>query len=135
MRFTYGGLGSVVPLLAALAALSSSSGCKGELAKRCEVVVHHLDAQRTPPGSEPDKDEQRVIDAISKASIQKCVAEGLSKAQADCILSVRTMEQLVNLGACPAIAAKRPSWLIVAPSSKELDEMQRALEQRQDAGT
>lgn len=132
MHFAKGRLVLVASLL-----LTTAAGCKSETAERCEAAVHHMnDRVVSLTDSRPKDDEQRIIDFVTKASIDQCLREGISKAQADCILSVQTMEQLMDLADCPAIAAKRPSWLRVAPSRAEIEELRRKLDaELRDAGT
>lgn len=115
--------------------LAALSGCKSELAERCETAVRHMtNPVPLPEGSEPGAEEQRLIDIVLKASINSCVKEGLSKEQADCILRVQTMDQLMELGECPAIKAKKPGWLQLAPTRAQMDELQHEMQKQPDAG-
>jgi hypothetical protein len=45
------------------------------------------------------------------AAIATCQREGLSPAQLACIVAVKDWAPFTELAACPAIQAKRPSWL------------------------
>jgi hypothetical protein len=70
-----------------------------------------------PPGTEPKADEQRAIDQIEKLTVASCEKEGLSEAQLACIEGMTSFDDMHRITACPAIAAKKPSWLIVPPAS------------------
>ena len=91
------------------------AGCKDD--RTCAQAVHKLfeitTMDPTGKGSKPGADEQKVIDTIETMTIGKCKEEGLSKAQTDCILAMKTREDMDTVGKCPAIAAKHPSWLLV----------------------
>lgn len=122
-------------VLSASLLLLGLGGCKSELAKRCEAAARHAVAPfPVPKGGERKEDEQRIIDLVIKTSIDSCLKEGLSQEQADCILNVHTMDQLMALGECPAIVAKQPSWLRVAPTRAQMEELERELQARPDAG-
>jgi len=60
--------------------------------------------------------ERLAMDTARSASLAKCRAEGITQAQADCILAARTFEQFMAMGTCPALRDKKPSWLILAPT-------------------
>lgn len=62
--------------------------------------------------------EKITAKAALHTSIVKCESEGLSKAQADCILSAKNFEQFMAIGSCEAIVAKQPSWLNVPPPAQ-----------------
>jgi hypothetical protein len=89
------------------------SACSGK--SPCERAVHHVLALTTHavPGSEPKPDEQKVIDGIEKMTVASCEKEGLSDAQLACIERVQSYADLQTVASCPAIAAKKPTWLIV----------------------
>ena len=81
----------------------------------CQRAVHHVTELTThagPKGSEPKADEQAVIDRIEQVTIAACEREGLSAEQRDCILAMKTFGDMDAVTKCPAIAAKRPTWLI-----------------------
>jgi hypothetical protein len=85
----------------------------------CERAVHKvlaLSAHAGPPGSEPKPNEQRAIDQIEKLTVASCEKEGLSDAQLACIEGMKSFDDMQQITACPAIAAKQPSWLIVPPA-------------------
>ena len=110
-------------------------GCKSELAKRCEAAARHMAAPiPVAKGDEPGEGEQRIIDVVIKMSTDSCLKEGLSREQADCILSVHTMDQLMALGECPAIAAKQPSWVRLPPTRAQMEEIERLRQAKPDAG-
>jgi hypothetical protein len=98
-------------LIASLAACSSKSPCERAVHHVLELTTHAV------PGSEPKPDEQKVIDGIEKMTVGSCEKEGLSDAQLACIEAVKTLADLQTVTSCPAIAAKKPSWLIVPPAS------------------
>ena len=81
----------------------------------CKRAVTHLFEITTHVGvdSKPSKDEQRVIDGIVDMSIGKCRDEGLHPEARDCILAMKSFDDLTKLGACPGIAAHKPSWVMV----------------------
>ena len=88
-------------------------GCSSK--SRCERAVHKvidLSAHSDPKGSSPKADEQAVIDQLETISIGTCEKEGLDQGQLDCILAMQTWRDLEALSKCPAIAAKRPSWIL-----------------------
>jgi hypothetical protein len=88
-------------------------GCSGK--SRCERGVHQvltLTTHSDPKGSVPKADEQEVIDQIESMTISACEKEGLDQAQLDCILAMQTWRDLETLSKCPAIAAKRPTWVL-----------------------
>jgi hypothetical protein len=93
------------------------SGCHTR--SPCERAVHEVLTLTTHavPGSEPKPDEQKVIDDIEKMTVATCTKEGLSDAQLACIENMKSYADLQKLPSCPAIAAKKPSWLIIPPAS------------------
>ena len=98
-----------VVLAVALLAL----GCSSK--SRCERAVHkviELSVHSDPKSSTPKADEQAVIDQLETISIGTCEKEGLEQGQLDCILAMQTWHDLEALSNCPAIAAKRPSWVL-----------------------
>ena len=119
-------------LLLGLSGLSglAAPGCgrKGAPAKRdlCELAVKHvmaLGAGQVGSGSAaaaPSKFED--------STIAVCRKEGLSQEQADCILATRTDGELAAVRSCPAIAARHPGWLVLAPTDSELKEIKDMLE-------
>ncbi len=95
----------------------------------CEQAVKHVVKMATagPPGSEPKADEQRAIDTIVDASIDRCTEEGLSDAQRDCILAAKSLQDRAFLS-CPALVAKPPSWIIAPIGHPEaIDELEKQL--------
>ena len=89
-------------------------GCSGK--SRCERGVHQVLTLTTHPdpkgSSVPGADEQAVIDQIESMTIGACEKEGLDQAQLDCILAMQTWRDLETLSKCPAIAARRPTWIL-----------------------
>ncbi len=118
-------------LAIALVALVALGACR-KTNPSCERAVKHVIALTTsgPPGSEPQAEEQRVIDQVIELTIERCSDEGLSDAQRDCILAATSLAERTFL-MCPALVAKKPSWVIAPIGHPELIEQ---IEPR-DAGT
>ncbi len=105
-------------LLRALAVLAVASGCgSADKNDRCSRAVNHVFALTTI--GEVSGEEKKVIDLAISASVTRCRSEGLSEAQATCILAARGLDWDEGLRTCPAFAAKPPSWVIVRPSREE----------------
>jgi len=58
-------------------------------------------------------DEQRAMDAAKQASIEQCRKEAFTQAQLDCILAAKDWQMFGDVGDCPAIKDKQPTWLRV----------------------
>jgi CTP:molybdopterin cytidylyltransferase MocA len=104
------------------------TGCgKDELGARCDKAVRHVIEGVVPvEGIEQvSSGERAIMQQVVAMSIARCRSEGLSEAQAACILAVRDLDGLMTVGSCPAIRAQKPSWLI-APSAEELEVIERA---------
>ena len=84
----------------------------------CARTVNHVFAMTmaAPFGSEPKGDEKKVIDQIQAATRTQCRVEGLSQPVADCILAAQPPDWDDHLRACPAFAAKPPTWVTLRPS-------------------
>ena len=86
----------------------------------CARATRHLTLTiASAGGGAPSPAERTVMEASSSMAAAQCRAEGLTAAQADCILAVGSMEELMALETCPAIAARRPSWLVLPPSAAD----------------
>jgi hypothetical protein len=87
---------------------------RGDEDDLCARATRHVMGviEGTAPANGP---ERMVIDSVAVMTTGKCRAEGLSPAQADCILAVEDTDDMMRLGECPAIAANQPSWLILPP--------------------
>lgn len=73
-----------------------------------------------PPGSEPKGDEQRAIDSIVDATIDRCTHEGLTATS----LQDRTFLT------CPALVAAKPSWIIAPIGHPEVvDDVKKLLDE------
>jgi hypothetical protein len=59
----------------------------------------------------PSSSERRLIEQIKAGAFAACEQEGLDARQVACIMSAKGPEDLVALGNCDAIKARRPSWL------------------------
>lgn len=80
----------------------------------CAGAVRHV-VELTSGAS---KDAKPATDAVT-ATTSQCQQEGLSQAQADCILAAQGPEWSDQLRACPAFAAKPASWVALGPSRDE----------------
>jgi len=103
------------------------AACRDTPSGNCERAVKHVVTLTTagPPGSKPHADEQSVIDQIAKTSIERCNTEGLSDAQRDCILAAKSLKDRAFL-TCPALVAKKPSWIIAPIGQPEvIDEIEK----------
>jgi hypothetical protein len=91
----------------------------------CARTVNHVFSMTMdgPKGSAPGKDEQDIIDKIQSATRTQCRVEGLSQAQADCILGAQPPDWDDRVRTCPAFAAKPPSWVILRPTRDQRREM------------
>jgi hypothetical protein len=79
-------------------------------------VSHVMDlmaAESKAHSAAPGPDEQRAMDAAKQASIEQCQKEGFTQAQLDCILAAKDWQTLGDVGDCPAIKDKQPTWLRV----------------------
>jgi hypothetical protein len=103
-----------------LLALMVAFGVACDKTDDCKRAVHHLFdiTMMSPEGkdSKPSSDEQEVREMVEKASIGKCRDEGLHADARDCILAMKTLDDLMKLGDCPGIVAHHPSWVMAGPS-------------------
>ncbi|MDQ3370298.1 MAG: RCC1 domain-containing protein [Myxococcota bacterium] len=97
----------VLGLIGALA----SAACGSSQPDQCARAVDHVLALTVqgPVASE----ERRAIDTIRRMTLAKCRQEGLSPAQADCIVAARGPEWADQLRTCPAFAARPSSWVML----------------------
>lgn len=97
----------------ALLAAACSKGAPSD----CQRAVHHvLFDLTTPRGTQPPSgQEAEIIRQVEAMTVPACEREGLSAAQRDCILAARAAEDFPALLKCPAIAERRPSWIIGGP--------------------
>lgn len=85
---------------------------------RCQKAVGHV--TRLLTAAEPHSEGERAaMGGIALASLARCEADGLNEEQLQCILSAGTPQALMELGKCPAIAAKQPSWLTLPPALED----------------
>lgn len=113
-------------LVSCMLALGIPLGCEKQAATEetndtlslCKATVNHVSDLISSVGGASGMSEKITAKAAVHMSIVKCESEGLSQAQADCILSAKKFEQFMAIGSCEAIASKRPSWLNVPPASK-----------------
>ena len=96
-------------------------GCGGKSDGLCDQAVARVFELTVmgPPGSEPKDEEARVIDSVKSMALSRCKSEGLSPAQADCILAAHYPEWGDQLRACAAFAAKPASWVITGMTRDE----------------
>lgn len=102
-------------LVALIAACDNNDDCK-------RSVNHLYGITSSPPGakgSKPSADEQRIIDMVRTGALATCRKEGLDPAARDCILAMKSLEDLYKLGTCPGIVAHRPSWVIAGPDPRD----------------
>ena len=83
----------------------------GLCARGVTHVMELMAAQNQAHDAMPSPDEQRAMDGVAKASIAQCEAEGFTQAQLDCLLAATDWERFRQVGTCPAIQAKAPTWL------------------------
>jgi hypothetical protein len=107
------------PSLRRVALALALAACRGGGASDalCQRAVDHVFAMtlRGPPGSEPKGGEAVAVEAIKTGVLDRCRTEGLSQAQADCILAAHVPDWDDQVRACPAVVAKQPSWIILRP--------------------
>jgi hypothetical protein len=103
----------IVTIALGLGACSKSDG-------PCQRAVEHV-FELTRPYHElaSEKDEDKLLGSIKSATLRKCRSEGLSQAQATCILGAHLPDWDDQLRGCPAFAAKPPSWVILRPPRNE----------------
>jgi len=102
--------------LGGAALLAALTGCGRGKPDLCAGAARHL-FELTGAGA--SKEEQQVIDQIASATVAKCQQEGLTQAQADCILAAHGPEWNDQLRGCAAFAARPVSWVILGPSRDE----------------
>jgi|SRR6185503_20923776 len=84
--------------------------------ERCRRTIDHVKAVVVAAQKkEPGRGKRFLGGAAEIASMSVCTHEGLSPEQADCITAARDLDQLMAVGSCPAIRAKKPRWLVLAP--------------------
>jgi hypothetical protein len=96
-------------LVALIAACDTNDDCKRSVNHLFDITM------MSPPGAKggkPSADEQRIIDVVKTGALATCRKEGLDPAARDCILAMKSLEDLEKLGACPGIVAHHPSWVI-----------------------
>ena len=98
--------------------LAGVVACNSDADVRCERGVRHVFAL-TVVGPKPGAEEQAVIDQIVDQTLAECRREGLSQAQLDCILAARALTDRSFL-TCPALVARKPSWIIAPIGQPEL---------------
>jgi hypothetical protein len=101
--------------LAALMLASLVASCGGRASSDCDRAVHHVLFELTSPhrGGRPSPDETAAIEQAFAITVPICKREGLTQAQLDCLFAARSAEDLPAIARCPAIAANRPSWLLL----------------------
>lgn len=89
--------------------------------ERCRRTIDHVKAivVAAEAGKDAGKGKRMVGGAAEIASMSLCTHEGLTPAQSDCITRTRTLDQLLAVGTCPAIRAKKPRWLVLPPGKLE----------------
>ena len=109
--------------------LGSLAACSKKQDDLCDRTLSHLTslmdggAQR-----EMGTVEKAIYGLVTSGSVAQCRSEGLSQAQADCILTAKTRDQFMALGECEAIQAKKPSWLLLPPSQAEMEMIRKKMQ-------
>ena len=107
-------------MLARLLVLATIAACSDRAppGAMCERAVSHV--IELVNGSDalaaPNAAERAAQDVVAAQARHRCEAEGLSEAQADCILAAHEPDWADQLLACKPIADKRPSWLVLPPA-------------------
>jgi hypothetical protein len=84
--------------------------------ERCRRTIDHVKAViAAAQVKAPGRGRRFAGGAAEIASMSVCTHEGLSPEQADCITGAGTIDELMEVGSCPAIRAKRPRWLVLPP--------------------
>ena len=84
--------------------------------ERCRRTIDHVKAVISAAQlKQPGRGRRFAGGAAEIASMSACTHDGLSPEQADCITAARDLDQLMEVGSCPAIRANRPRWLILPP--------------------
>lgn len=112
-----------------LAVILAACGREETVDQRCRRTIDHVKGIVTAAGSQARRGERLVGGAAEIASMSVCTHEGLSPAQADCITAARDLDQLLAVGDCPAIQAKKPRWLVLPPGKLRRDSEPEAGEQ------
>ena len=94
---------------------TNESPPKTQAESRCQKAVAHMMRLLTE-GAPPSEGERKMMEGIAIATLAQCEVEGLSEEQLRCILSAETPQASLELGKCPAIAAKQPGWLRLPPA-------------------
>jgi hypothetical protein len=106
-----------VPMKLAALVLAFAAACSKGAPSDCERAVHHVLFELTTPrgGKGPAGEEAEIVRRIEAMTVPACEREGLSAAQRDCILAARSAEDFPAMLKCPAIAERRPSWILGGP--------------------
>jgi hypothetical protein len=100
---------------AALMIASLVAGCGGGASSDCDRAVHHVVFDLTSPhrGAPLSPDETAAIEQVFAITVPICKREGLTQAQLDCLFAAKSADDVPALARCPAIAANKPSWLLL----------------------
>lgn len=104
--------------VAAALVLLACLGCghKETTDERCRRTIDHVKGLiKAAQTREPGRGKRLAGGAAEIASMSMCTHDGLSAEQADCITAARDLDQLMEVGSCPAIRAKKPRWLVLPP--------------------
>lgn len=106
---------SVAAILLAWSLLTAC-GEEETVDQRCRRTIDHVKAiVVAAEGAGAGRGKKALGGAAEIASMSVCTHEGLSPAQADCITGAVDLDQLLAVGSCPAIKAKKPRWLVLPP--------------------
>jgi len=84
--------------------------------QRCRRTIDHVKAIVVASEAKGAGRGKRMLGGAAEiASMSMCTRDGLSAEQADCITGTRDLDQLLAVGSCPAIRAKKPRWLVLPP--------------------
>ena len=109
-------LHALCALVMSVAIFVGLAGCgDDESGTRCRRAVDHVVWVASDGPGAPGPEEMQIIRTVRAMALATCQREGLSKAQADCILAAKTMDERLLVGRCPAIAERKPSWLQLPP--------------------
>lgn len=96
------------PALSPRPSVADADACTRAVLHVNELIAVESNSHGLPPIGAV---EQRAVDLAVKGSITQCRSEGLSPAQLDCVLTAKDWDGFRHVGDCPAIQARRPTWL------------------------
>jgi hypothetical protein len=104
----------------ALLAMLAMPACGGGKADDCSRAVRHFFelemSEGAAGGSAMSAGERAAIDHVAASVIDGCRKEGLSREVADCMVAAHWPDPDDQMRACPAFAAKPPTWARLRPA-------------------